>query len=254
MRPVRRRRGRRSAGPPRRPSARPRRATGEPRSAAPPATPPPRRRTPAAGAARSPPVADRRRPSTAIQLHDAYLVVETPEGMLVIDQHALHERILFEQLKPPRPRPGKLEAQRLLIPEPIDLPAEQAAPRAGAAATPWPSWAWGRGLRRRHGAADAATRPCSAGVPPAEIFRGGRRSPRRARTGRRRRDALFNDLLALMACHAAVRAGDRLTPEEIAALLRAAATWPTTRTTARTAGRRRCCSAGRTWTGSSGGS
>ena len=32
-----------------------------------------------------------------IQLYDAYLVVETDEGMLVIDQHALHERILFDQ-------------------------------------------------------------------------------------------------------------------------------------------------------------
>src|SRR5205823_3333451 len=37
--------------------------------------------------------------STAIQLHDSYLVLETSEGMLVIDQHALHERILFEQLR-----------------------------------------------------------------------------------------------------------------------------------------------------------
>ena len=33
------------------------------------------------------------------------------------------------------------------------------------------------------------------------------------------REQLFNDLLSLMACHAAVRAGDRLTPEAIAALL-----------------------------------
>src|SRR5262249_43586418 len=37
--------------------------------------------------------------SKAIQLYDAYIVVETSEGMLVIDQHALHERILFEQLR-----------------------------------------------------------------------------------------------------------------------------------------------------------
>src|SRR5207244_10200451 len=62
----------------------------------------------------------------AIQLYDAYLVMETPEGMLVIDQHALHERILFEQLKR-RLRTGQLESQRMLIPEPVDLPAEQAA-------------------------------------------------------------------------------------------------------------------------------
>src|SRR5262249_46029081 len=62
----------------------------------------------------------------AIQLYDSYLVLETPEGMLVIDQHALHERILFEQLKE-RIRTGLLETQRLLVPEPVDLPPDQAA-------------------------------------------------------------------------------------------------------------------------------
>ena len=46
--------------------------------------------------------------------------------MLDIDQHALHERILFEQLKE-RFRAGTLEAQKLLIPEPVELSAEQAA-------------------------------------------------------------------------------------------------------------------------------
>ena len=52
--------------------------------------------------------------------------METDKGMLVIDQHALHERILFEQLKR-RLRSGPLESQRLLIPEPVELTAEQAA-------------------------------------------------------------------------------------------------------------------------------
>ena len=63
---------------------------------------------------------------SALQVHDAYLVLESDNGMLVIDQHALHERILYEQLRT-RVRDGKLEVQRLLIPEPLELTSEQAA-------------------------------------------------------------------------------------------------------------------------------
>jgi DNA mismatch repair protein MutL len=44
--------------------------------------------------------------------------------MFVIDQHALHERILYEQLKE-RLAAGDLEQQRLLLPEPVDRPAHQ---------------------------------------------------------------------------------------------------------------------------------
>src|SRR5262249_39820903 len=61
-----------------------------------------------------------------IQLYDSYLVLETPEGMLVIDQHPLHARILFEQFKK-RIATGPLETQRLLIPEPIELTPEHSA-------------------------------------------------------------------------------------------------------------------------------
>jgi DNA mismatch repair protein MutL len=152
----------------------------------------------------------------AIQLYDCYLVLETPEGMLVIDQHALHERILFEQLKR-RLRAGPLERQRLLIPEPVELTAEQAA----------------RALDQR-----AALAELGLGV---EDFGGGtvlltsypailnRRPPREvlkavvdhlmAKDRAPAREVLLNDLLSLMACHSAVRAGDRLLAEEIAALL-----------------------------------
>ncbi len=152
----------------------------------------------------------------AIQLHDAYLVVETPDGMLVIDQHALHERILFEQLRQ-RIATGQLERQRLLIPEPVDLPAEQAA----------------RVLAEREALAELGLEVEDFGggtilvssypailsrCPPGEVFRGVV-DRLLAKDRPPTRDHLLNDLLATMACRAAVKAGDRLTTEEIADLL-----------------------------------
>ena len=154
--------------------------------------------------------------SRALQLHDTYLVLETPEGMLVIDQHALHERILFEQFKS-RVRSGTLETQHLLIPEPVELSADQAA----------------RTLEHRDALAELGLGVEDFGGStvlltsyPAML---GHRSPRAVLkavvdhlVGKDRpptREQLLNDLLSLMACHAAVRAGDRLTTEQIAALV-----------------------------------
>ena len=151
----------------------------------------------------------------AIQLYDTYLVLETPEGMLVIDQHALHERILFEQLKA-RLRSGPLESQPLLIPEPVKLTAEQAA----------------RTLEQREALAELglAVEDFGGGTvllsrypavlsqrPPGDILKSVV-DHLMAKDSIPTREVLLNDLLSLMACHAAVRAGDRLTPEGIAAL------------------------------------
>ncbi|MDR2345427.1 MAG: DNA mismatch repair endonuclease MutL [Planctomycetaceae bacterium] len=67
----------------------------------------------------------------AVQMHSRYLVLETSDGIAVIDQHALHERILYERLKEMMGEiidGGKLESQRLLVPVPMDLsPAEYSA-------------------------------------------------------------------------------------------------------------------------------
>jgi DNA mismatch repair protein MutL len=46
--------------------------------------------------------------------------METDEGIALVDQHALHERVLYEQLKE-RMSTGQLESQRLLMPIPVDL-------------------------------------------------------------------------------------------------------------------------------------
>ncbi|MBX9626379.1 MAG: DNA mismatch repair protein MutL, partial [Gemmataceae bacterium] len=155
-------------------------------------------------------------PGTALQVHDSYLVLETPDGMLVIDQHALHERILFEQLRR-RVREGRLEVQRLLIPEPIDLPAEQAALVLEAADA-----LRDLGLEVSDFGGNTvllSSYPTLLGrKPPHEIFRGVvdyLLSKERPPT----RDALMHHLTATMACKAAVKAGDKLTPEEIRYLL-----------------------------------
>jgi DNA mismatch repair protein MutL len=152
----------------------------------------------------------------AIQLYDAYLVVETPQGMLVIDQHALHERILFEQFKR-KLRTGPLETQRLLIPEPVELTAEQAARTLEHQAA---LAEFGFGVEDFGGGTVLLT------SYPAIL---GHRSPQAtlravvdhlmSKDRMPTREQLFNDLLSLMACHAAVRSGDRLTPEEISALV-----------------------------------
>jgi DNA mismatch repair protein MutL len=153
---------------------------------------------------------------SALQVHDAYIVLETPDGMLVIDQHALHERILYEQLRR-RIKDGKLEVQRLLIPEPIDLPAEHAAvvlevqdqlAELGLEVSDFGGntillSSYPTLLSRR---------------APAVILKGvidhlltKDRPPSK--------EVLLDHLLATMACKAAVKAGDRLTQEEIAHLL-----------------------------------
>jgi len=54
------------------------------------------------------------------QLHNTYILCESDEELIVIDQHAAHERILFERLKNRSLKFGK-EVQKLLIPETIDL-------------------------------------------------------------------------------------------------------------------------------------
>ena len=54
------------------------------------------------------------------QLHDTYLILEGDDGLVLIDQHAAHERIAYERLKE-NMRANKQASQRLLLPETIEL-------------------------------------------------------------------------------------------------------------------------------------
>jgi DNA mismatch repair protein MutL len=54
------------------------------------------------------------------QVHDAFIVAQTRDGLIVVDQHAAHERIVYEKLKAALERSG-VARQILLIPEIIEL-------------------------------------------------------------------------------------------------------------------------------------
>jgi DNA mismatch repair protein MutL len=155
-------------------------------------------------------------PVRAIQIHNRYLIAESEEGVLVIDQHALHERILYEQLRA-KVTAGNLESQSLLVPEPVDLP-----PAEAAAVLQKREVLERLGIRVEPFGGDtvlvAGYPAMLANLPPAEILRsivdqllvdGKTPEPR----------DLVDELLHMVACKAAVKAGDRLTPEEVSALV-----------------------------------
>ena len=55
-----------------------------------------------------------------LQIQDSFIVAETDDGFVIIDQHALHERIMYEELRR-RMQESKLESQKLLIPESFEI-------------------------------------------------------------------------------------------------------------------------------------
>jgi DNA mismatch repair protein MutL len=144
------------------------------------------------------------------------LVAERDDGLVVIDQHALHERILYEHLRA-RIAAGPIESQSLLVPEPVDL-----SPAEAAAALENREVLGQLGLRIEPFGGETILvvgyPAMLANISPPEVLAGlleplmsGGKTPDR-------RD-LLDKLLHTIACKAAVKAGDRLAPEEITALL-----------------------------------
>lgn len=151
----------------------------------------------------------------AMQVRDSYLVTHDDEGVVIIDQHALHERVMFEALHARVTGRGALECQRLLTPAVVpvaDAPERLEAlapllPALGIDATAagptrvlvqgFPSLLFGRGV--------------DPGAFLAELLE-------RDDLPRDREDAL-REVLDMMACKAAVKAGDALSETELHALL-----------------------------------
>jgi DNA mismatch repair protein MutL len=151
------------------------------------------------------------------QLHENYIVAQTATGIVIVDQHAAHERLVYERLKRQMDETG-IRAQALLIPEIVDLSPTDAARLLEAA----PALAEvGLGIEPFGGSA-VAIRETPAVLGPVngaalirdildELTDQGDSQLVRAR---------IDAILSRMACHGSVRSGRQMRPEEMNALLR----------------------------------
>ena len=165
-------------------------------------------------------------PSPFFQIHNAYVIEETPDGFRVTDQHALHERILYEELLRRSAEAG-VESQRLLMPEVVHRSAREAAIAADILG---PLRALGvqaeefgdktlavHAIPRLLGAVDVSQLLHDllaelAEGPPGDAAAPGDEARSPVELQRRR-------LIRALACKGAIKAGQRLRPSEIEALL-----------------------------------
>jgi DNA mismatch repair protein MutL len=156
-------------------------------------------------------------PIHALQIHNSFIVAETPDGLVIVDQHALHERVLYEQFRS-RVAAGHMESQHLLLPESVNVPPDQVAlvteradllARLGIEATEFGPNAI---------AVQAFPSLVIDRVRIAE-FMGEMMGKLGAAASNTHAEKLLDDVLNMMACKAAVKAGDPLSPAEITALL-----------------------------------
>jgi len=177
----------------------------------------PQPQAPAASATPSMNGETRAHPSqAAIQFHNSYLVAESDDGLIIIDQHALHERIMYEELLA-RVQRGPLEGQRLLIPQPVKVSSVQASLLGQI-----------RPLLARLGIEVTPFGPDTVAVQSFPSFleklEPGQFVQELLERGEQQLldlhdEELLHEVLDMMACKAAVKAGDPLSPAEIAALL-----------------------------------
>jgi DNA mismatch repair protein MutL len=151
------------------------------------------------------------------QVHENYIIAQTATGMVIVDQHAAHERLVYEKLKAQMADKG-VASQALLIPEIVDLSAGdcarllEAAPdlaRLGLVVEPFGG-----------GAIAVRETPAVLGQINAkslvldvldELADGGTSSTVQAR---------IEAILSRIACHGSIRSGRRMRAEEMNALLR----------------------------------
>jgi DNA mismatch repair protein MutL len=151
------------------------------------------------------------------QVHENYIVAQTRDSLIIVDQHAAHERLVYEALKNALDA-REMPAQMLLIPEIVDLGEDDAERVARHAET-----------LRRFGLSVERFGPGAIAVHETPAMLGEIDSGQLVRdladeigehdTAETLKERL-HAIAATMACHGSVRSGRRLRPEEMNALLR----------------------------------
>ena len=155
------------------------------------------------------------------QVQDTFIIAETEDALVIVDQHAAHERLVYERLKGALAN-GGIARQMLLIPEVIELDGEAAASllavsdeleRLGLVIEAFgPQAVVVREVPSLLGTCDVKGLLADLANTLLEAEEEGE--------GRRLLAARLDQVLSTMACHGSVRAGRRLSPDEMNALLR----------------------------------
>ncbi len=166
----------------------------------------------------SPFLAPARSADRVLQIHDSYLITQDDQGVIIIDQHALHERVMFEKIMG-RFQEGTLESQRLLTPatakvtraqidalesltsllEQLGIEAEPIGP-AAVAIHAFPTLLFNRKVE--------------PGAFLSELL-----EAQTTRDAKASDEEALHEIVDMMACKAAIKAGDKLTDDELAEVL-----------------------------------
>jgi DNA mismatch repair protein MutL len=157
------------------------------------------------------------------QLHGTYIVAETSDGIVIVDQHAAHERLVLERMKASLAN-GGVKRQGLLIPEIVDLDADEAAALAEAA----DQLAELGLMLEQFGASAILVRETPALLGQCDVAALVKDLAREVLTEGTTGllEARLDAILGTISCHGSVRAGRRLTGPEMNALLREMETTP----------------------------
>ncbi|MBI4406166.1 MAG: DNA mismatch repair endonuclease MutL [Deltaproteobacteria bacterium] len=150
------------------------------------------------------------------QIKASYLLCEDEQGIVLVDQHALHEKILYEKLCE-QWTAGSVKIQKLLVPKLVKIPIELMA-----ISKEYSSWLESGGFElEEYGEQEVAVKSYPVLLEEGEISQivvqclNGLKGCDVAANPR----SIFEPLFATMACHSAVRAGQNLLPQKAETLL-----------------------------------